>query len=531
MTTAAIVEERAIKTLAQFRRGGVLARRGATSLDLVVVPGSAHIDDAGGCLVTFRLILAGEVARQVDEELLFVTGATMREPKVTRLFAYIDGWAQAIDAVFKRNPSPATMTPTDLVFPEALDTKAKGALAFAEKILIAVEERADAVQDALEEPEKPLSRGDLAATKPIAQDDVLEASIREAPEDREVYLVYADWLSERNDPRGELSICQANADRDPAARSRAQELLRLHRRYFLGAFGAEDAMVEPVDLTWRLGWVESMDFTTVDRDSLLGAMRLPSTKFLRSLRIRRLGYDDAEMSVMWSTLIEAGSRPTLRDLSLGREDDQISWMRTGAVPVTLPQLYPNLESLKLRAGGISLDAKSLALPKLKSLVVESGGLAPETTRAIVRACTSGSLPALTRLELWFGSRHYGGTTTIGDVLPLLATRMPKLTDLGLMNSEIADDIAKALKDAPLLRTVKNLDLSMGVLTGAGAASLAAAKSSLPLLETLNVSENYLSEDDIDRLDGLCAQIIRGEQKEWDPEVDDPEEDRYVSVSE
>jgi uncharacterized protein (TIGR02996 family) len=538
-TAAVVVEERATKALAQFRKKGVIAKNAATSLDLVVVPDGTRIDEAGSCIVTLRLTLSGELTRQIEQEVLFVTGATLKDPKTNRLFAYIDGWAQAIGAIFKRHKTPETITPADLVFPEALDTKAKDALGFAEKILIAVDERADAVQDELEEPEKPLSPKNLATTKPIAQNDELEASIRQAPDDRERYLVYADWLSERNDPRGELSICQANADQDAAARGRADEILRVHRRYFLGAFAAEDYLIGTVLFTWHLGWVDSINFTTIAEpgmttggDTFLGAMKLPSTKFLRSLRIGRLSYDEEpDMVVMWSALTEAGPRPTLKALDLGDEDEQISWMCAGSIPVVLPQLYPNLEVLKIRAGRMKLDAKALALPKLKTLIIESGGLARENAQAIVKACVDGLLPALTKLEIWFGSASYGGTTTIDDLLPLLATsELQNLTDLGLKNAELTDDIARALKDASILRTVKNLDLSMGVMTNPGAAALVTAKASMPLLETLDVSKNYLLDGDIELLEGLCPHVSANEQKDWDPEVDDPE-DRYVSLSE
>ena len=85
-----------------------------------------------------------------------------------------------------------------------------------------------------------LSTATAAADRPGAE---LLAAIRAAPGDDRPRLVYADWLQERGDPRGEFIALQlANAgagagERDARAQRREQVLLRDHVRAWLGPIG------------------------------------------------------------------------------------------------------------------------------------------------------------------------------------------------------------------------------------------------------------------------------------------------------
>src|ERR1043165_6551684 len=88
----------------------------------------------------------------------------------------------------------------------------------------------------------------------------LEAAIVADPEDEGPYLVYADWLQSRGDPRGELIIvlhALATA-RGPAwakLRIREQELLSRYRQVLLGpASGNHDTG----RFDWRRGFIDRM---------------------------------------------------------------------------------------------------------------------------------------------------------------------------------------------------------------------------------------------------------------------------------
>ena len=101
-------------------------------------------------------------------------------------------------------------------------------------------------------------------TNPITADSFLDRTAK-APDDIDNYLVYADWLQQRNDPRGEfILLChraeesgdapsrQLNdpaGDRDQYLQERGDQLLgNLHGPFLRGE----------IELSWRLGFVDRL---------------------------------------------------------------------------------------------------------------------------------------------------------------------------------------------------------------------------------------------------------------------------------
>lgn len=75
-------------------------------------------------------------------------------------------------------------------------------------------------------------------TSTVPAEGLLEA-ILSTPDDDAPRLMYADWLTERGDPRGEfiaLQCARARGRVSPEARRREAELLQQHRPVFLGRF-------------------------------------------------------------------------------------------------------------------------------------------------------------------------------------------------------------------------------------------------------------------------------------------------------
>lgn len=68
---------------------------------------------------------------------------------------------------------------------------------------------------------------------PLTEQELLDR-IYAAERSNEARLVYADWLQERGDPRGEFIALQCRTRRSP----REEELLRLHAKKWLGPLGA-----------------------------------------------------------------------------------------------------------------------------------------------------------------------------------------------------------------------------------------------------------------------------------------------------
>lgn len=244
----------------------------------------------------------------------------------------------------------------------------------------------------------------------------------------------------------------------------------------------------------------------------------------------------------WRELIEAGQDSShiihalvdakdklsnLKAIFIGdiiSEENEISWIAQSNITPIL-ESYPKLEVLQVR-GGSGLKFSPCRHETLKTLIVETGGLGGEQVREILAL----ELPALEHLELWLGSDWYGGNSTVEDLRPILqGNRYPNLTYLGLRNAEYTDEIAQAVAQSSIIEQIKILDLSMGTLGEAGAIELLNC-SAIQQLETLNLSENYLSETIIEEFNQLPIHVIADQQKE--EEIEEDEEDaRYCSVSE
>jgi hypothetical protein len=214
---------------------------------------------------------------------------------------------------------------------------------------------------------------------------------------------------------------------------------------------------------------------------------------------------DEPVDVVLERLVATRDRfPALRALFLGditQEENEISWIHQGRV-TDLLDAYPELTYFVVR-GSAELSFPPVRHERLEKLTIQTGGL-PAT---VVRGVAAGTFPALTHLELWLGTPNYGGDAEIADLAPILAgDRLPALRHLGLRNSEIQDDICAALAAAPVVARLESLDLSLGILTDAGATALLGGQP-LTHLEQLDLHHNYLSEEIRGRLrDALSPKV-------------------------
>ena len=161
--------------------------------------------------------------------------------------------------------------------------------------------------------------------------------------------------------------------------------------------------------------------------------------------------------------------PALKALFLGDityEECEMSWIKQSDITPVL-RGYPDLECLRTR-GMDGLDLKPASHAKLKTLIIETGGL----DSSIVEAISQSQFPDLEHLELWLGDSGYGANVTVEHLEPILSGRLfPKLSTLGLCDSEIADDLAKAVVTSPIISQISTLDLSLGTLSDEGAGAL------------------------------------------------------------
>ncbi|HEY7181552.1 MAG TPA: STM4015 family protein [Blastocatellia bacterium] len=226
-------------------------------------------------------------------------------------------------------------------------------------------------------------------------------------------------------------------------------------------------------------------------------------------------------------LVAARDRlPNLRAIFFGdvvSEECEISWIRQSDVS-PLFAAYPQLEHFCVR-GADGLDLGSLKHDRLKSLIIQSGGLGANVVREVAAA----EMPELEHLELWLGEDGYGGDASVADLAPILEGKpFPKLKYLGLRNSQIADEIARAVAVAPVVERIRVLDLSMGILTDEGAAALLESPA-VARLEKLDIHHHFCSEEMTAKLQSLSSEVDASERME--PHIYDDEVWRYVAVSE
>ncbi|MFJ4971152.1 STM4015 family protein [Streptomyces sp. NPDC088755] len=230
-------------------------------------------------------------------------------------------------------------------------------------------------------------------------------------------------------------------------------------------------------------------------------------------------------------IADADRFPALRGLFLADvvgEECEVSWLRTCDITPVLEAL-PLLEEFTVRGcGQEGLRLRPVRHAALRSLRFESGGLPGD----LVRAVAASELPALERLDLWFGSSWYGGDATVDDVRPILSGgTFPRLRHLGLQNSEIQDEIAAAVASAPVVAQLEALALSMGTLSDTGGEALVNGQP-LNHLATLDVRHHYLTDPVLDRIRAACAPaVVEGDEAEEDYGDPDDEPERYVAVSE
>ncbi|MEW2356831.1 STM4015 family protein [Spirillospora sp. NPDC029432] len=290
------------------------------------------------------------------------------------------------------------------------------------------------------------------------------------------------------------------------------------------AFTPDTGPDDPLPPAGEVAWAVRGDWSDESyRDVFARFMDAVDTTRVTALVIGFWGWDDVD-GLGASTLAEAADRfPNLRAVFVGDildEEYHISWIPHGDI-TPLVEAFPGLERLEVR-GGLGLVMEPFRNLNLRVLRFESGGLPTE----VVRAVAASELPALERLDLWFGDPQYGGDAEIGDIAPIMTgERLPALRDLGLRNGVFQDEIAAEIASAPVVARLETLGLGMGMLSDRGAESLLSGQP-LTHLSTLDLEYHHLSEPMMERLRAALPGVRVGlgqPQDGWD------EEDLWVTA--
>lgn len=208
------------------------------------------------------------------------------------------------------------------------------------------------------------------------------------------------------------------------------------------------------------------------------------------------------------------------------EECEVSWIEQGNYEKFLKS-FPNIKELTIK-GSIELSFGKLVHNNLEKLEIITGGL----PKNVIEEITNASLPNLKSLVLYFGIEDYGFSGDIEDIKNLINNdSFPKLKELGLVNSEIQDDIVKEILESKLLMQLNILRLSYGTLTDKGGQLLLDNIDKLKHLELLDLEYNYLSEEMADKLRKLEININVEDMQSPDSYEDDDEIYLYPMLTE
>lgn len=250
----------------------------------------------------------------------------------------------------------------------------------------------------------------------------------------------------------------------------------------------------------------------------------PEAGNLESLVIGDWGgaYENDSAPVV-EALVKAKDRfPKLRKLYIGDmsfEECEVSWIMQSQLAPLLTA-FPELRSLTVK-GSSGLELSPARHEKLEELTIVCGGLG----KGVLDSIAQGRFPRLKKLELYLGVSDYGFDGTLDDVLQLVEPgKFPELVHLGLKDSEIQDELAVALADAPILDQLHTLDLSEGTLSDAGAEALLNSER-VNKLQFLDLRHHYMTEAMMERWkrSGINADI--GDAQDADDDY------RYPSLTE
>ncbi|MGG4145806.1 STM4015 family protein [Paenibacillus algorifonticola] len=191
------------------------------------------------------------------------------------------------------------------------------------------------------------------------------------------------------------------------------------------------------------------------------------------------------------------------------EECEVSWInQTNIAP--LLEAYPNLRSLTVK-GSTNLSFEPLQHAALQELKIICGGL----PKSVIKEIAGSQLPELRRLELYLGVDNYGFDASLQEVLAVAKPELfPKLTYLGLKNSEIQDEIAIAIADSSIVDQLDTLDLSYGTLTDVGAEALITSER-IKKLKHLDLNYHYMSEKMIERWKATGLSVDLSDEQDAD----------------
>ena len=279
----------------------------------------------------------------------------------------------------------------------------------------------------------------MARYAPHLRNPQLHDAVLADPDDDAPRLVYADWLSERGDPWGELITVQITRTRAPTPELEARERELLSAVPGLGQY--------------RRGFVEIVSCTGDQLEDFLVDSCVRSLQVTSSERIGAriaAAVPRMRLKTLWLTTTSDF------DVLLQALDDRLEALTYGySFPIPTEQIVAmrrsalRLSSLALQ--GISPDALGVLAGwhPLKALSLEHNPIGAGVFEAYVDE------PAFARLE-----RLELSSTQVGeeDVFTIASSEMP-LVELGLSSCTLGSAVARRIAQTPRFAALRKLRLA------------------------------------------------------------------------
>lgn len=224
-------------------------------------------------------------------------------------------------------------------------------------------------------------------------------------------------------------------------------------------------------------------------------------------------FEDSCQSVIDGIIENKEAFSHIKKLEIGimdYEECEMSWIMQGDYSRFFSAL-PNLKSLTIQ-GSTDLELGEICHDNLEELTIICGGLPSSVIESIKKA----KLPALKKLELYLGVDNYGFDGDINTIITFLKNSdFPNLKELGLKDSDMQDDVTKAVLESKYIGQLEKLDLSCGTLTDKGGQLLLDTVPQYPNIKGLDLHYHYLSGKMMKKLKNLSIEVDVDEQNEPD----------------
>jgi uncharacterized protein (TIGR02996 family) len=350
--------------------------------------------------------------------------------------------------------------------------------------------------------------------------EAFERAILANPDDLVSYAVYADWLEEQGDPRGEfihVQLALENEEQPREARgqlrAREQALLQAHQTEWLGGLapfllGPGD---RPASFAFARGWLDQLTVRSLDLDFAAALAKAPQAQLLRTLRISRLPPPGIPCPLR--TLAESPHLGNVRLFQLGDENGHVLAPQNDIA--ALVGRFSRLEELYLHAGGRYPEElfSSASLSCLRHLIVRG-----DCSDACEALASNEALRHLSVLSLDPTPDEDHELPFEGVRVLLRSRHLRRLERLRLHGCENGDRLCRLIVRSPLLPRLRELGLVNSRITIRGVAALVSS-GELAGLELLDLSGNHLGRRGLNLLSHSGINYLADNQGR-------PEDDEY-----